>query len=149
MPKQNTITDEYKVLLQKIGENLAQARREKGMTQRDLAAKSEKNQTLIAKLEKYAPMDMSMRSIYEVIRHIPVSFSDFIAKAERDLELEYIPRIPGRVNDRLQLLYEKLSDLTTEEQVWMADMIDGLLSRTRAPENRRDKPDPRPQAVGA
>lgn len=138
MPKQNTVSDEYKILLAKMGENLAQVRREKGMTQRDLSARSEKNQTLIAKLEKYAPMDMSMRSIYEIVRSVPLSFSEFIAKAERDLELEYIPRTPAKVDERLRSLTQKFEDLTSDEQVWMANMIEGLLSQTGRPRKHPD-----------
>ena len=149
MPKQNEVSDEYKFLLSQIGVNLAQARKERGLTQRDLAVQCEKNQTLIAKLEKYAPHDMSMRSIYEIVRHIPMSFSEFVAKAERDLELESIPWSERTVDKRLQILVEKFRDLSSEEQSWMADMIEGLLSRTHTLPNRRDKPDTCPQSVDA
>src|SRR3989338_3393843 len=131
--KENAVTGEYKLLLRRIGENVAKARQEKGLTQRDLAGVSGKNQTIIAKLEKFPPLDMTLRNIYEIIRHIPVSCSELIAKAERDLALDLIPRQIGSLDQRLELLVEKLRDLTPEEQGWMADMIEGLLSRTNSP----------------
>lgn len=149
MPKQNEISEEYKILLRQIGVNLARARKERGLTQRNLAEQCEKNQTLIAKLEKYAPNDMSMRSIYEIVRHIPMSFSEFIAKAERDLELESIPRNETTVAKRLQILVAKLQDLSASEQAWMADMIEGLLFRTHTLPDRCDKPDPKLESPAA
>lgn len=149
MPKQNAISDEYKFLLRQIGVNLAQARKERGMTQRDLSAQCDKNQTLIAKLERYAPMDMSMRTIYEIVRQVPLSFSEFIAKAERDLELEFVPWNKRTVDKRLEILFEKFRDLSEEEQSWMADMVEGLLSRTHTLPKRRDKRDTSPESLEA
>ncbi len=135
--KENAVSEEYKILLKRIGENVAKARQQKGMTQRDLAEISGKSQTIIAKVEKYAPTDVTLRNIYEIVRHIPVSFSEIVAKSERDLELDLILRQPGTLDHRLQLLTERLHDLTPDEQTWMADMIEGLLSRTTAPATTR------------
>ena len=146
--KENAVTGEYKLLLKRIGENVAKARQQKGLTQRDLATISGKNQTIIAKLEKYAPLDMTLRNIYEIVRHIPVSFSEIVAKSEKDLELDLIPRDQGALDSRLKLIVEKLRDLTPEEQGWMADMMEGLLSRTRSPSKRYDKPDISLQTLG-
>src|SRR3989338_274550 len=85
--KPNSVTEEYKLLLTRIGENVAAARIARGITQRELGRISEKNQAMIAKLEKYPPLDMTLRSMYEISRHIPVPLSEVIGKAERDLEL--------------------------------------------------------------
>src|SRR3989338_9710423 len=147
--KENAVTGEYKLLLRRIGENVAKARQEKGLTQRELAGIANKNQTIIAKLEKFPPVDMTLRSIYEIIRHIPVSCSEIIAKSERDLRLVLIPRKEGMLAERLDLLVDKLRDLTPEEQGWMADMIEGLLSRTSSPSKLPDNPDIRPQVLAA
>ena len=146
--KENAVTGEYKLLLKRIGENVAKARQQKGLTQRDLATISGKNQTIIAKLEKYAPLDMTLRNIYEIVRHIPVSFSEIVAKSEKDLELDLIPRDQGALDSRLKLIVEKLRDLTPEEQGWMADMMEGLLSRTSSPSKRYDNPNISLQSLG-
>ena len=139
--KENAVTEEYKLLLKRIGENLALERKLRGMTQRELSDKSGKNQTVIAKVEKYAPVDISLRNIYEVTRHIPVSLSQVVAKAEKDLELSLMPRSDRQVNKRLKLIMERLEDLSSSEQAWMADMMEGLLSRTSAPSKSPDNPD--------
>jgi hypothetical protein len=78
-----------------------------------------------------------------------VSFSEIIVKAEKDLELDLIPRDQGALDDRLRLLVDKLHDLRPEEQQWMADMMEGLLARTNAPAKHPDNPDIRPQSIAA
>ena len=147
--KENAVTGEYKLLLKRIGENVAKARQQKGLTQRDLATLAGKNQTIIAKLEKYAPLDMTLRNMYEIVRHIPVSFSEIISKAEKDLALDLIPREQQTLDIRLKVLVEKLHDLSPEEQRWVASIVEELLERTSAPAKVPDNPDIRPQTLAA
>ena len=59
--KENAVSEEYKLLLKRLGENVAKARQQKGLTQRDLAEISGKSQTIIAKVERYAPTETSQK----------------------------------------------------------------------------------------
>ena len=122
-------------------ENLSKARIEKGLSQRELGRVAEKNHTIIAKVEKYPPLDLTLRSIYEVARHIPISLTEIFSKSEDDLELQHIRNEPKKIDERMKFIMNKLSDLTREEQVWMADMIEGLLARTSSPSKLTDKTD--------
>src|SRR3990167_5631082 len=139
--KSNSVTEDYKLLLKRIGENLSKARIEKGLSQRELGRVAEKNHTVIAKVEKYPPLDLTLRSIYEVARHIPISLTEIFSKSEDDLELQHIRNEPKKIDERMKFIMNKLSDLTREEQVWMADMIEGLLARTSSPSKLTDKTD--------
>jgi transcriptional regulator with XRE-family HTH domain len=145
--KSNSVTEDYKLLLKRIGENLSKARIEKGLSQRELGRVAEKNHTVIAKVEKYPPLDLTLRSIYEVARHIPISLTEIFSKSEDDLELQHIRNEPKKIDERMKFIMNKLSDLTREEQVWMADMIEGLLARTSSPSKLTDKTDKTPLHV--
>jgi transcriptional regulator with XRE-family HTH domain len=147
MTKSINVSDDYKFLLRQIGINLSKARKEKGISQRELGRSAAKNPSMIAKVEKFAPMDISMRNIYEVARLIPVSLGEIILKSERDLELHSLPREPQKLGQRLTLLMEKLADLTVEEQTWLSDMIEGLLTRTSAPSKLTDRTDKRSETA--
>ena len=147
--KNTNVPDEYKLLLRQIGVNLSKARIEKGVSQRELGRSAAKNPSMIAKVEKFAPLDISMRNIYEVARLIPVSLGEIILKSERDLELHSLPREPKKLAQRLAMMMEKVADLNIEEQTWMADMIEGLLARTSAPSKLTDRADKRSGAVAA
>ena len=102
---------------------------------------------MIAKLEKYPPLDMTLRSMYEISRHIPVPLSEVIGKAERDLELFKTPLDPNKVEERMAAVMEKLSELPREEQVWLAGIIEGLMDRTSSPLKITDNTDKRWQYV--
>ena len=143
--KSNAVTEEYKFLLQKIGENVSKARIKQGLTQRELGKAAEKNHTIVAKVEKFPPLDLSLRSIYELVRHIPASLSEIVTSAEKDLELYTLPKEPQTANRRMKLLIDKLSELEPAEQQWMADMIEGLLSRTGPSSKLTDTTDNRLQ----
>lgn len=131
--KNTNVSDDYKILLKQIGVNLSRARLEKGVSQRELGRVASKNPSMIAKVEKFAPADISMRNVYEVARLIPVSLGEVILKAERELELHTLPHEPKNVDRRISLLIEKMAELSKDEQDWMANMIEGLLARTSAP----------------
>ena len=143
--KTNTVTEEYKFFLQKIGENVSRARIEKGLTQRELGKAADKNHAMIAKVEKFPPPDLSLRSIYEIVRHIPVSLGEIVTRAEKDLELHTLPREPQTAGLRMQLLINKLNELAPDEQQWMAEMIEGLLTRARPLQKSTDMADKRPR----
>ena len=131
--KPNSVTEEYKLLLTRIGENVAAARIARGITQRELGRISEKNQAMIAKLEKYPPLEMSLRSMYEISRHIPVPLSEVIGKAERDLELFRPLEDSNKLEGRITAILDKLKQLPHNEQMWLTGMIEGLLERTSSP----------------
>ena len=130
VPKNSDISEEYKLFLRKVGDGIAQARREKGISQRVLGQSAAKNPAMIAKVEKFAPANISMRNIFEVARLIPVSLGEIILKAERDLDLHSEPLAENKFDDRMKQLMQKVAALPSEEQKWMADMIEGLLVRT-------------------
>ena len=143
------VTDEYKLLLTRIGEIISQARSERGLTQRDLARISKKNQTVIAKVEKFPSPDTSLRNIYEITSHIPVALSEVFARAERDLNLFRTLREPNKVEERMAGVIEKLEELPAEEQAWLAGIIEGLLDRTSSPLKLTDNTDKRLQTAVA
>lgn len=132
--KSEEFVDEYKLLLKQIGVNLARARHEKGVSQRSIVMAAGRSPSLVGKVERYASVDISLRSIYEVARLIPVSLGDIINKSEKELELHHTSlERPKAIDKRLQGMMEKLADLSPGEQLWIADMMEGLLSRTSAP----------------
>lgn len=119
-----TVSDEFRPLLKQIGANLAKARKEKGLSQRTIVRSSGHCASMVGKVESYPSLDISLRSIYEVSKLIPVSLGRIIGQAERDLALH-----PGP-NERLENLMDKMIQLNEEEKNWMADMIEGLLAKT-------------------
>ncbi|MBP6218563.1 MAG: helix-turn-helix transcriptional regulator [Oligoflexales bacterium] len=131
MPESDAVTEDYKLLLKKIGEQINKARVERGLSQRELARVANKTHTVVTKVEKTPPLDLSLRSIYELACHIPISMTELMAKAERDLELKKMRTKPGMVDLRIQLLFEKISELSKDDRSWMADMMDSLLSKTK------------------
>ncbi|MBI2603190.1 MAG: helix-turn-helix transcriptional regulator [Deltaproteobacteria bacterium] len=133
MTEPGRIFDEYEALLRRMGENLARVRMARGMTQRQLAQVMGKNQGIVAKVEKYPSRDITFRCLYEVCRALPVSMGDVVTEAEKELELYKLSRAPSAVSDRMKNITGRLNSLPEEEQVWMAEMIEGLLKRTRLP----------------
>lgn len=131
MPESFEVTEDYKLLLKKIGEQINKARVERGLSQRELAKVANKTHTVVTKVEKTPPLDLSLRSIYELACHIPISMSELMAKAERDVDLKKMRTEPEKVDARLQLLYAKVCELGADERNWMADMMDSLLSKTK------------------
>lgn len=131
MHESDAVTEDYKLLLKKIGEQINKARVERGLSQRELAKVANKTHTVVTKVEKTPPLDLTLRSIYELACHIPISMTELMAKAERDLELKRMRTKPGVVDLRLQLLFEKINELSKDDRSWMADMMDSLLSKTK------------------
>lgn len=128
------IVDDFKLLIKQIGVNLAKARHEKGVSQRTIVRASGRSPSLVGKVEKYPSVDIALRSIYEVARLIPTSLGEIILKSEKELELHHISLgQPKAIEKRLQGMVDKLAELSATEQIWMADMMEGLLARTSAP----------------
>lgn len=141
MTKSDKVFAEYEALLKKMGENLARVRMARGLTQRQLAQIMGKNQCIVAKVEKYPSRDITFRCIYEVCRGLPVSMGDIVTQAEKELELYDKSRAPSSITQRMKALTERLNALPEEEQVWVAEMIEGLLKRTLSPQKPIDKTD--------
>ncbi|MFK7822561.1 MAG: helix-turn-helix domain-containing protein [Oligoflexales bacterium] len=133
MPESDKIFAQYESLLKRVGENIARVRMARGLTQRDLAQAMGKNQGIVAKVEKYPSRDITFRCLYEVCRALPVSMGDMVREAEKELELHELSREPSDISKRMDALTGRLNSLPEEEQVWVADMIEGLLKRTRLP----------------
>ena len=141
MGKSSEVFGDYEALLKRVGENIARVRMARGLTQRQLADAIGKNQGIVAKVEKYPSRDITFRCLYEVCRGLPVSMGDMVREAEKELELHGMSRKPSDVSTRMQTLTERLNSLPEEEQVWMSEMIEGLLKRTRLPENSTRRTD--------
>lgn len=141
MADSNKIFDQYESLLKRVGENIARVRMSKGLSQRQVALAIGKSQSLIAKVEKYPSRDTSFRCLYEVCRGLPVSMGDMVREAEKELELHKLSREPTKISERMEVLTQRLNSLPEEEQVWMAEMIEGLLKRTRLPEKPKRRSD--------
>ena len=135
MTDMNKVFEDYESLLKRIGENLARVRMARGMTQRELAHAMGKNQSIVAKVEKFPSRDITFRCIYEVCRALPVAMGDIVTEAEKQLEFYDLARSPSNVSERMKNITTRLNSLPEEEQVWMTDIIDRLLTRTRPPEN--------------
>lgn len=132
MSEKIEVTEDYKLLLKKIGEQIHKARVERGLSQRELAKVANKTHTVVTKVEKSPPLGLSLRSIYELACHIPISMSELMNNAERDVEIKRLRNKPEKVDIRLELLYRKINELNTEERLWMADMVDALLSKMKS-----------------
>lgn len=126
-----TVSHEFRPLLKQIGANLAKARKEKGLSQRTIVQSSGHCASMVGKVEKYPSLDISLRSIYEVSKLIPVSLGYIIGQSERDLAL-----LHSGPNERLENLMDKMTKLNEDEKNWMADMIEGLLSKTNIGKNK-------------
>jgi transcriptional regulator with XRE-family HTH domain len=139
MPNSDIVFDQYESLLKRIGENIARVRMARGLTQRELAQKIGKSQAMVAKVERYPSRDISFRCFYEVCRGLPASMGDMVREAEKELELHELSREPSNISKRMEAMTQRLNSLPEEEQVWMTEMIEGLLKRTRLPlkNNRR------------
>lgn len=147
--KTKEISDEYKLLLKRVGEHVSEARRRSGLSQRALAKLADKNQASIAKVEKTPPPDITLRSIYEVTKHIPVSLGEILLEAEKDLDIGLLKNQAGKADHRMALIIEKLQKLNSEDQQWLADMIEGLLAKTRPGLKTTDRADTRSEVLSA
>ena len=141
MATSDKVFDQYESLLKRVGENIARVRMARGMSQRELAQAIGKNPGIVAKVEKFPSRDTTFRCIYEVCRGLPVSMGDMVREAEKELELHGISREPSDISKRMEVLTERLNSLPEEEQVWMTEMIEGLLKRTRLPEQNKRRVD--------
>lgn len=124
----DAIDNEYDLLLKQIGSHLAEARKNKGVSQRSLGEMLGKNPAMIARVEKSGGRRTSLRSFYEVARSLGISLGEVIAKSEADLDFEKdAPRPP---DERIQALSAKLAGLPNGEKEWFLSTIEGLLQKS-------------------
>lgn len=123
--EQKAWDNEYELLLRQIGSHLAEARKNKGVSQRTLAEALGKNPAMIARVEKSGGQRTSLRSFFEVARSIGVSLGDVISRSESDLD--FVKNEPKQPSDRIEAISSKLESLSVEDQEWFLSTIESLL----------------------
>jgi transcriptional regulator with XRE-family HTH domain len=74
--------DEFASFLQRVGENIKRLRKLNELTQTDLAEKTNRPQSSIARVETATYEDASLSILYQLSNALGVSLSDLMAIAE-------------------------------------------------------------------
>ena len=79
---------DFSDFLKAVGLAIRKVRVREGFTQAQLAQKTGKTQSAIAKIERSSSLDIPLRLIFEVATAIPVSISELLALAEKECSME-------------------------------------------------------------
>lgn len=130
MQPNESIYTEYQTILKRVGEQIAQRRRLSGLTQTQLAKRIGKNQSIVAKVEKYPSKDITFRCIYEVCAGLSLSMGDLVATVEHQIKDDESYRGSGDQKKRMKRITETLTLMHIDDQKWFADVIECLLEKS-------------------
>ncbi|MGB9682870.1 MAG: helix-turn-helix domain-containing protein [bacterium] len=103
----------------KLGKVVKQLRKEKGLTQKELAKKIGKSERLITYFER-GVLNPSLETLYEIAKVLDIPISEIFLRCENKLQ-----------NPNITLFMSKVEDLPEEDQAIVLDLISTYLAHKK------------------
>ena len=112
--------DEFTNVLSRIGENIKELRKLNEWTQVELAERTKRPQSSVARVETATYNDASLSLIYDLCKTLGVSLSDIIANAEGKSTGE---QKKVKLTTKWQRVRAKVDGMSETDRSWIADVI--------------------------
>lgn len=119
--------DDFENLLNRVGNNIRRLRKLNELTQVELAEKTNRPQSSIARIESATSGDATISLIYDMCNTLGVSLSDIFATAEgKNMKPSKI-----KLNTKWERVRAKVDELSETDRTWIADIILIVLANPR------------------
>lgn len=118
---------DFERLMERVGENIKRLRQINEMTQVQLAEKTQRPQSSIARVEGATYGDASLSLIFDLCSSLQVSLSDLFGSVEGKKTFLASQRNKGALETKWERTKARVDRLTESERDWVADVVNTIL----------------------
>ena len=121
------LMSEFENILSRIGENIKELRKLNNWTQTELAERSKRPQSSIARVEGATYGDVSLSLVYDLCQTLGVSFAEVLAMAEGKKSGKTTKKV--KLTTKWEKVRAKVNVMSESEKSWIAEVISTLLGK--------------------